>query len=37
MVGADISMSKVQKIMKDSEARCAVVNGVTKSRTQFKD
>ena len=37
MVGVDISMSKVQKIMKDSEARCAAVNGVTKNRTQFSD
>ena len=33
----DMSMSKLQKIMKDSEARHAAVDGVTKSRIQFSD
>ena len=30
----DMSLSKLQEIMKDREARCAEVHGVTKSQTQ---
>ena len=29
----DMSLSKLQEIAKDREARCAVVHGVTKSQT----
>ena len=28
----DVSLSKLQKIVKDREARCAAVHGVAKSR-----
>ena len=33
----DISLSKLWKIVKDREAWCAVVHGVTKNRTQLSD
>ena len=32
-----MSLCKLQEIVKDTEAWCAVVRGVTKSRTQFSD
>ena len=33
----DICLSKLQKIVKDREAWCAAVHGVTKNQTQFSD
>ena len=33
----DMSLSKLQKIVKDREAWRAAVRGVTKSRTQLRD
>ena len=33
----DMSVSKLQEIVKDSEAWCAAVHGVTKSHTQLSD
>ena len=33
----DMSLHKFQEIMKDREAWCAVVHGVTKSQTQLSD
>ena len=33
----DMSLRKFQEIMKDREAWCAVVHGVTKSQTQLSD
>ena len=33
----DMSLRKVQEIMKDREAWCAVVHGVTKSQTQLSN
>ena len=32
-----MSLRKLQEIVKDTEAWCAVVHGVTKSWTQFSD
>ena len=33
----DVSLNKVQEIVKDREAWCAVVHGITKSQTQLSD
>ena len=33
----DMSLSKVQEMVKDREAWCAVVHGVAKSWTQLSD
>ena len=33
----DMSFSKLWKIVKDREAWCAIVNGVTKSQTQLSN
>ena len=33
----DMSLSKLQKTVKEREAWCAAVHGVTKSRTQLSD
>ena len=33
----DINFSILQKIVKDREAWCAIVHGVTKSQTQIND
>ena len=33
----DMSLSKLQEMVKDREAWCAAVHGVTKSRTQLRD
>ena len=33
----DMSLSKLQKLAIDREAWCAVVHGVTKSRTRLRD
>ena len=33
----DMNLSKLQEMVKDREARCAVVHGVTKSRTQLSN
>ena len=32
----DVSLSKFQEIVKDREAWCAAIHGVTKSQTQLK-
>ena len=33
----DISLSKLWEMVKDREAWCAVVHGITKSQTQLSD
>ena len=33
----DVSLSKLQEIVKDRKAWCAAVHGVTKSRTQLSN
>ena len=33
----DVNLSKLGEIVKDREAWCAAVHGVTKSRTQLSD
>ena len=33
----DVSLSEFRELVKDREARCAVVHGVAKSRTRLSD
>ena len=33
----DMNLSKLQEIVKDREARCVAVRGITKSQTQLSD
>ena len=37
MDSLDLSLSKLQEIVKDREAWCAAIHGVTKSRTRWTD
>ena len=32
----DVSLSKLQEMVRDREACCAIVHGITKSRTQTR-
>ena len=34
---SDLSLSKIQLMMKDREARCAAVHGVSKSQTRMSN
>ena len=36
-ISIDMSFSKLQEMVKDREAWCAAVHGVTKSRTRLRD
>ena len=36
-VSMDMNLSKLQETVKDKEACCAAIHGVTKSQTQFSD
>ena len=33
----DMNLSKLQEIVKDREARCVAVHGITQSQTQLSD
>ena len=33
----DVSLSELQELVMDREARCAAIHGVTKSQTQLSD
>ena len=37
MDSTDMNLSKLQEMVKDREAWCAVVHGVTKSQTELSD
>ena len=37
IISKDMSLSKLQKIMKDREALCAVAHGVAKSQRRLSD